>query len=364
MRRHYLDNIRWITVALVVFYHVIYIYNGVATFGVVGPFQEKQYQDAVLYILYPWFMLLLFIVAGISSRLFLEKHTVKEFIRSRSRKLLVPSTIGVFVLGWAQGYISMQISNAFEQMPDNIPKVVMYFIMTMSGIGVLWFAQLLWLFSMILAFIKKFEKGKLYSLCSKANIAVVLLLIIPVYLSGLVLNAPVITVYRFGFYGMGFFLGYFVFAHEEVIDRIVKIRFILSAAAVILGAVNLVLNFGKNYAEPPVLNGVITVAYAYIMCLAIFAMAKSYGNKTTKVSSFMSQRSFGLYVFHYLTMSAAAYLLNKYSQTPAILCYLIVLIAAYFGGLLMYEIISRIPIIRWCVLGIKKEKPKKAIADK
>ena len=27
MRKHYLDNIRWLTVVLVVFYHVLYMYN-------------------------------------------------------------------------------------------------------------------------------------------------------------------------------------------------------------------------------------------------------------------------------------------------------------------------------------------------
>ena len=52
MRRHYLDNIRWITVGLVVLYHVIFMYNGVVTAGVIGPFWEGQYQDAVQYLLY------------------------------------------------------------------------------------------------------------------------------------------------------------------------------------------------------------------------------------------------------------------------------------------------------------------------
>ena len=70
MRKYYLDNIRWITVVLVVIYHVIYIYNGI-TVGVIGPFAKVQYQDGVQYILYPWFMMLLFIVAGICSRYYL-----------------------------------------------------------------------------------------------------------------------------------------------------------------------------------------------------------------------------------------------------------------------------------------------------
>ena len=41
-RRIYLDNIRWITVCIVVIYHVIYMYNGVQPFGVIGPFKEEQ----------------------------------------------------------------------------------------------------------------------------------------------------------------------------------------------------------------------------------------------------------------------------------------------------------------------------------
>ena len=58
-RRIYLDNIRWITVCIVVIYHVIYMYNGVQPFGVIGPFKEEQLQDAFQYLVYPWMMALL-----------------------------------------------------------------------------------------------------------------------------------------------------------------------------------------------------------------------------------------------------------------------------------------------------------------
>lgn len=80
MRKTYIDNIRWITVVLVVIYHVIYMFNGVQTIGVIGPFSEVQYQDIYQYIVYPWFMLLLFIISGMSSRFYLNNHSDKEFI--------------------------------------------------------------------------------------------------------------------------------------------------------------------------------------------------------------------------------------------------------------------------------------------
>ena len=93
MRRHYLDNIRWMTVCAVVIYHVIYIYNAVMPpYRLIGAFSERQVQDALLYILYPWFMILFFIVVGISSRCYLETHSIRDFVRTRTRKLLVPST--------------------------------------------------------------------------------------------------------------------------------------------------------------------------------------------------------------------------------------------------------------------------------
>lgn len=44
-RKIYLDNIRWITVCIVVIYHVIYMFNGVQPYGVIGAFREHQLQD-------------------------------------------------------------------------------------------------------------------------------------------------------------------------------------------------------------------------------------------------------------------------------------------------------------------------------
>ena len=50
MRKHYLDNIRWATVLLVVLYHTIFMYNHVVTVGVVGPVTDCRWQDALQYL--------------------------------------------------------------------------------------------------------------------------------------------------------------------------------------------------------------------------------------------------------------------------------------------------------------------------
>lgn len=357
MRKHYIDNIRWMTVFLVVIYHIIYIYNGICTSGIVGPFSDFQAQDAVQYILYPWFMVILFIVAGISSRAFLENHTGKEFLKSRTRKLLIPSTLALFVFHWIQGYFNISIGNGFEYFPKDFPKAALYFIMAFSGTGVLWFIQMLWIFSVLLLLVKKIDRNdRFYNFCGKSNIAVVLLLGIASYGASHILNTPIILVYRFGIYGFAFFTGYFVFSHEPVIEKISRLFFPFACIAVILGAVYVYFYFGQSYVEPPVLNNPAATAFMWFTCLAILGGAKRYLDKTNSFFTFMRKNSFPLYVFHYLPLSAAAYYLNRYTSVSALPSYLIVTVSAFLGSWILNAIISNIPFLRWCILGIKKGK--------
>lgn len=356
MRKHDVDNIRWITVLLVVLYHVIYMYNSVLTASVIGPFQKVQYQDALQYVLYPWFMVILFIVSGMSSRYYLEHHTIREFLASRTRKLLVPSTIGLFVFQWMLGYLNMSIGGAFDTMAQGTPKVILYVIMAISGTGVLWYIQMLWIFSVGLALIRRFESGKLYMFCERTSPIVLLALGVPVWICAQILNTPVIVVYRFGIYGFCFLLGYFVFAHEKVRERLSRYWHVLAVVAVILGCGYVYVYFGKNYAEAPVVNSPFSIAYGWMAILAIFAVMKRWGDQTNALADWMTKKSFGLYVFHYLTLAAAAYWMHSYTGLSALPSYLMSAVAAYGGGWLLYEIVSRIPVLRFCVLGIKKEK--------
>ena len=355
MRKYYLDNIRWMTVVLVVIYHVIYMFNGVQLFGVIGPFSKVQYQDAFLYLVYPWFMTLLFVVSGMSARYYLENHSVKEFIKTRTRKLLVPSTIGLFVFQWILGYYNMKIGGAFDSMAA-VPKVVLYFIMVMSGIGVLWYIQTLWVISLVLALVKKIEKDRLYKLGAKCNIWVLLFFTVLIYFAAQILNTPMITVYRFGIYGAGFFIGYFVLSHDEVIERLTKFWLPLPIAAFGLGIAYTVIYFGENYAAELVINNVMACVFCWITILAVFAVVKKWGDKTNPLCAFMTKKSWGLYIFHYLPIAVFGYYQHQYfPNMPAILVYLISAIAAFGGALILYEIISRIPVVRWCVLGLKKK---------
>ena len=355
MRKHWLDNIRWTIVVLVVFYHVVYMYNAQGISGGVGKITslENQWYDMFMYILYPWFMALLFIVSGISSRFYLGNHTQKEFVKSRTTKLLVPSTIGLFCFQFIQGYINMSMPGVFESLSD-IPKFVLYLIMCGSGVGVLWYIQLLWIFSILLLLVRKIEKNRLWSLCSKVNIWILIVLVVLVWGCAQILNTPIFVVYRFGFYGIMFLLGYFVFSHEEVIEVLKKWFFLFAAVSIVLCVFFCAAYFGKNCAESPINKSPLFVAFSWFTCLAMLGCFSRFFDFENSFTSWMNRHSWGLYVFHYLGISAVAVFLGLKGIIPAWSSYLLSLIAGFAGGYLLNAIISRIPFLRWAVLGIKK----------
>lgn len=354
MRKSYLDNIRWMTVILVVVYHVIYMFNGILTAGVIGPICEFRYQDGFQYIVYPWFMLLLFVVSGMCARYSLEHQTAKEFLRARTRKLLVPSTIGLLVFGWATGYYNMRVAGAFETM-GAVPRPVLFLIQCVSGTGPLWYIQLLWLYCLVLLGFRKLEKDRLYRLCAKTTVPVLLGLTLLIWGAAQVGNTPIIVVYRFGIYGAGFLIGYLVLSHEEVMQRLEKQALPLCIGATVLCILFLTANWGKPYAEHVVLDTLLCNLYAWIASLAVLAGMKRWADRQTPFTRWMGRQSWGIYLFHYLPLAASALYLTKYTSLPAALIYILVGIAAFAGSIALYAVFSRIPVLRWCVCGIGRK---------
>ena len=204
-------------------------------------------------------------------------------MRDKTRKLLVPSTIGLFVFQLILGYYNMKISGAFESF-GSVPGIVQYVIMAISGIGGLWYIQVLWIFSMLLLPVRKFERDRIWKTGGKASVWLLVLLTALLYGFSHVLNTPVVTVYRFGIYGFCFFTGYFIFSHDEVVERLSKWWGIFLIAAGATGIFYTIGYFGENYAVEPVLNNLPACIYCWFSILAILAFMKKYGNSENKIT--------------------------------------------------------------------------------
>lgn len=357
MRKHYLDNLRWGTVLIVMVYHVFYIFNAEGVPGGIGPFAEVQYQDALMYFVYPWFMVLLYLIAGISARYALQKQTPREFFRARTRKLLVPSTLGLFVWHWLSGWL--YITRVGGDTSGDIPAALRYPIAAVSGTGPLWFIQLLWVFSLLLLLVRKLDKDeRFYELCGKAALPVLLALFLPVWGAAQILNAPVVTTYRFGVYFAAFLLGYFVFAHDAVQERLAKAWLPLLAAATAAGVAYTVYFFGRNYAADACLKHLFTNAYLWLMALALLGAGKARWDTASPFADYMTRSEFGLYVVHYVIALYACWGLKTFTALPVVCVYLLAIAATLLLSPAVYELLRRIPVIRLLLFGVRPKPDK------
>ena len=92
-RKEWMDNIRWMTIIIVVIYHVFYYYNNIGIepmFAGLAPNPAEEGAKVAVtaaalfqYFVYPWFMMLLFVVSGIVANIVLQKKGMKEFLAER-----------------------------------------------------------------------------------------------------------------------------------------------------------------------------------------------------------------------------------------------------------------------------------------
>ena len=352
MRKIYLDNIRWSTVLLVLIYHVFYIFNGVGVLGGIPNAKNIPMFDTLATVIYPWFMVLLFVVSGMNAKYSLEKRTGRQFIKERAVKLLIPSTLGLFVIHWITGYFNIKMGGGLMY----IPQFLVYPISAVSGTGPLCFIQMLFLFSCVLILLRKIDKAdKMWKLCQKANGIIIIILFILIFGGAQILNMPVLTTYRFGIYLVSFLIGYYVFSHDTVQETIREIRIPMLCMAVV-GAVFYAFHYGgSDYTSSSCLQNIVTNLYLWVVVLAIIGCGKQYFNYETGFTRYMTKSSFGLYILHYPVLTVTCYLLHFHFDFPAICNYMIALAAELIITPALYETIKRIPIMRYFVLGIKQK---------
>ena len=362
MRKLYLDNIKWIVIVLVVVYHVQSMYSEMSMPNAIGTiFEGHRYLDLFTYIVNPWFMFLMFIISGMSTRYYLEKHTVKEFVKSRTLKLFVPSFVGLLLFGWIHGYYTAQIQGILDSylMNPDLSQLAIWGLLTACGIGQLWFLQVLWIFSMVIVLLRFLKMDKLFSYTKKANTLIIILLSIVVWFMSQILNSSVIDAYRFGRYFSAFIIGYLFLSNDEVIEKMKSRWYVFLIIAVPLGVVNVVTGWGAVLKTTDSNMTVWGIAYCYFMSVAVLAVMAKWGNFTNKFTEFMRKKSWGIYLFHYMLIKVSVWYIHLYADgMPVIFKYLIPLAVGFAGSYVLYEIISRIPVLRWCLCGIYNKKTK------
>lgn len=357
-RKNYIDNLRWLSILLLFPFHAAMVFND---YGENWYIVSKPVAAISSFTLatYSWFMPLLFVLAGISAGYALEKRTPKQFVKERFRKLFVPLVSGILLLIPAQTYFAERFHNGYTG--SYFQQYVLYFTKKtdLTGFtggftpGQLWFILFLFAISLVaLPIMMWYRKSGRKIDAGKIRIPMLLPFFVVTSLMALVLN--------FGGRSLGedftlFLLGFFFLSNDEVIARLEKSRWPLFMAAVLLNA-SLIFIY---YNFPSMSRGLGADIYqrfiAWESILAFLGMAKKYFNFRTKVTAYLAQGSFPIYVLHQSILVAAAYYAVKLCPVPMAQYFLIVLISVA-GTFAAYEIFRRIPPFRFLFCMRRPEK--------
>lgn len=228
-RLNYIDNLRWITVALLIIYHAAMAYN---TWGEANYifFEPSKAVASVVTFISPWFMPLMFALAGMSSMHSLQKRGYAAFIRERLIRLGIPSIAGIYVINPVLSFIADVTHNGYKGTYLSHYKVFFTEYTDFSGydggfaIAHIWFILVLLLISLIsCAVIFILSRFKTDTVLFTAVAGVVLFLLSALSFDVKIAGKPVLM------YLCVYLTGYFVYGNEDIVKRIARYKWVLLA---------------------------------------------------------------------------------------------------------------------------------------
>ena len=321
-RVHYVDNLRWITVSLLVLYHACMAYN---TWG------EKNYiffKDIkplafIIILISPWFMPLMFLLAGIAASYSLSKRGYGSFIGERFKRLGIPLLIGLIINTPILSYIADITHNHYKG--NFIQHYVIFFskFTDLSGydggfaLGHLWFLLVLILVSLIACLIiKLLPQNKTVMLVT----GIVLTVAGVATLNFKPLGKPLIT------YLCAFLLGYYFFSKKEFVKKLTEFKWEFIAVFVITSVANAVLYI---YAGGPlILNNICNRSSLLFGVVALMCVGHDYLDFTGKLTAKFAKQSYRFYIIHFPVVVLSQYFLSL-TGMHIVLNFFLTLVIAY-----------------------------------
>jgi glucans biosynthesis protein C len=354
MRKNFIDNIRILCILLLFPFHTSMIFN---TFG--DPFYVfstpfELFSELVV-VVYPWWMTLLFTIAGISSSYALKKRSSKEYAKERVFKMLIPLLFGIVIVIPVQSYTADVFHNGYAGGYFEHYAVFFTKFTDLSGYdggftpAHTWFMLYLFVISMVSLPImlwynrwdKKIDGNK-----------ITMPILLPLFLL-ILLMTPIIEL---GGKSVGeslacFLIGFFLLSLDEVQDKLVKCRIPLAVSWVMLMALRSLMylnNIGHGLVwdiEQRMLT--------WIGILAILGLGKRYLNFNNKFTQYFSLAAFPIYFFHQSVLVVIAFYVIKLTDI-ILLQFVSILIMSFIITLLCYELFRRFSVTCF-MFGIKNK---------
>jgi hypothetical protein len=302
---------------------------------------------------YPWWMTLLFALAGISSYYALQKRSTKEYAAERIHKLFIPLLVGLVLFIPVQSYIADVFYNGYSGGYLEHYKIFFTRFTYLTGqdggftVGHLWFLLYLFVISMIaLPIMHYYGKSKKRLNTEKLTIPVLLPFFLIILFATLI---PDIGGKNVAEFLACFLLGYFVLSQEEVQIRLERNR-ILLAILFLAALVFRLLLFRFNVGFGLVWD-IEQRMVTWFGILAILGMGKRYLDHSNHLTAYFSKAAFPLYYFHQSILVVIGFICLKYIQN-VFAQFLITCVGSFALSILCYEVFKRSKVTSY-LFGIK-----------
>lgn len=335
-RRHDIDWLRVIAIALLIIYHIAI---GFQPWGLmIGFITNKESWTSLwtpMSLLNVWRIPLLFFVAGMGVFFAMQKRNWLDLIKERSRRILLPLVFGMtaivpihlFIL---QSYYSWQLS--YSPHPSH-----------------LWFLGNIFIYTLLLLplfmAVKNNLHGKLVQLLQKLFSSPIGLSIVMAFF---VLEATILKPVPFELYAMtthGFILGFlaflfgyvFVLAGKPFWHMLVKLRWVFFLAAFLLYIYRI---FTSQI--PLFLLSIESNFWVF----AVFAFAYLHLNKPSAMLSYLSQSAYPIYIIHMVVLYGLSYLIFPLNLNVMVK-FILLSVLTLLVSVLLYELfIRRLAVLR------------------
>ena len=354
-RRHYIDNLRWMTLMLLIPYHTAMAWNTWDEPNYIF-FESSKVISSLIVFFSPFFMPLLFVLAGVSTRFSLRKRTYGQYLAERAKRLLIPLVSGTVIIMPIMTFIADVYNYSYSGGFFEHYAVFFTKFTDLTGadggfsLGQFWFLLYSFVISAVCApvllFLKKNGSKKKRTLPFPLFLAAGLPL--PLLSEMLSVGGKSLVEYTWLF-----LLGYFLFSDDEIINKAEKHCLPVLVCGTFASALNVYL-FLWSDSGLTVLNTAAKFTAEWLMTIGLIGFAKKRLDSAGRISSHMSRISFMYYSFHFVWVTVSGYLLHcAFGKDTPLLFFGTVLLSAA-ATLFCCDIGIRVPLI--CFLtGTKAE---------
>lgn len=105
MRRKYIDWLRIFGIFLLFPFHAARVFDS-REFNYIHSDATSSVGEAFMDIIWPWFMPLMFLIAGVATWYALQKRDAGQYVKERILRLFIPLVLGIVLIVPIQGYMA------------------------------------------------------------------------------------------------------------------------------------------------------------------------------------------------------------------------------------------------------------------